>query len=220
MTNCCYSQSPDHLPHAWESNPFHSHPFNPFPSFLEYTFPLPSCLIFPPQLISEVLITRVRGPDEAVAAIPQNSSSAWRQRDCFNSDRRASTSLSGSSPWTLLSLVRTLTLLVIFSFSPTTAKAQGDTTTTETVWDGRAAPDTASTSPPRPTQLSGSHLSGSGREFQLSPMRTGFCHVGKPSPLPPLADWQLAQGQISVLCYHNDHDRANLAVCSCMWLRR
>lgn len=52
----------------------------------------------------------------------QNSSSAFRQRDCLSRVRRASTSAADSSPWTLLSLVRTLTLLVIFSFSPTTAK--------------------------------------------------------------------------------------------------
>lgn len=52
----------------------------------------------------------------------QNSSSAFRQRDCLSRVRRASTSAANSSPWILLSLVRTLTLLVIFSFSPTTAK--------------------------------------------------------------------------------------------------
>lgn len=54
----------------------------------------------------------------------QNSSSALRQRDCLSRVRRASTSLSDISPWTLLSLVRTLTLFVNFSFSPTTAKAR------------------------------------------------------------------------------------------------
>lgn len=56
--------------------------------------------------------------------LDQNSSSAFWQRDCLSRVRRAITSDTGSSPWTLLSLVRTLTLLVIFSFSPTTAKTQ------------------------------------------------------------------------------------------------
>lgn len=56
----------------------------------------------------------------------QNSSSALRQRDSLSRVRRASASATDSSPWTLLSLVRTLTLLVIFSFSPTTAKTRGD----------------------------------------------------------------------------------------------
>ena len=133
-TNCCYSQSDHHLPTCLGIKPTFIHlPLNPFPSFLEYTFPLPSSLTFPPRTNplatprSSSLVcegqTRLWSAAAAAAAVPQNSSSAWRQRDCFSSDRRASTSLSGSSPWTLLSLVRTLTLLVIFSFSPTTAKA-------------------------------------------------------------------------------------------------
>lgn len=52
--------------------------------------------------------------------VAQNSSSALRQRDCLSRVRRAITSDTDSSPWILLSLVRTLTPLVIFSFSPTT----------------------------------------------------------------------------------------------------
>lgn len=64
--------------------------------------------------------------------LDQNSSSAFRQRDCLSRVRRARTSANDSSPWTLLSLVRTLTLLVIFSFSPTTAKTPEDTT----AWHG------------------------------------------------------------------------------------
>lgn len=56
----------------------------------------------------------------------QNSSSALRQRDSLSRVRRASASATDISPWTLLSLVRTLTVLVIFSFSPTTVRTQGD----------------------------------------------------------------------------------------------
>lgn len=63
-----------------------------------------------------------------IVHLDQNSSSAFLQRDCLSRARRASTSATDSSPWTLLSLVRTLTPLVIFSFSPTTAKTWEDTT--------------------------------------------------------------------------------------------
>lgn len=67
---------------------------------------------------------------------PQNSSSALRQRDCLSRVRRASTSAADNTPWILLSLVRTLTPLVIFSFSPTTAKEH------TTAWHGGRYPHT------------------------------------------------------------------------------
>lgn len=70
--------------------------------------------------------------ESGLFCLDQNSSSAFRQRDCLSRVRRASTSATDSSPWTLLSLVRTLTQLVIFSFSPTTAKTWEDTT----AWHG------------------------------------------------------------------------------------
>lgn len=91
-----------------------------------YTYATPSlhvpslCLIWPTYW--PILMQQLR----RIVCLNQNSSSALLQRDCLSRVRRASTSATDSSPWTLLSLVRTLTLLVIFSFSPTTAKTRGD----------------------------------------------------------------------------------------------
>lgn len=91
-----------------------------------YTYTTPSlhvpsvCLIWPTYW--PILMQQRR----RIVCLNQNSSSALLQRDCLSRVRRASTSATDSSPWTLLSLVRTLTLLVIFSFSPTTAKTRGD----------------------------------------------------------------------------------------------
>lgn len=50
----------------------------------------------------------------------QNSSSALRLLDAFSCFRRSMQSVRLLSPWTLLSRVRTFTVSLLFSFSPTT----------------------------------------------------------------------------------------------------
>lgn len=55
----------------------------------------------------------------------QNSSSAFRVRDCLRFFNLSMAEVTEISPWILLSLVRTFTALFVSSFSPTTVENKG-----------------------------------------------------------------------------------------------
>ncbi|TNN48479.1 hypothetical protein EYF80_041310 [Liparis tanakae] len=89
--------------------------------------PLPLLRLFHAAIASVILMFLSDVTDPFLFGADQNSSSALGQRHCLSRVSRASTSAADSSPWTLLSRVRTLTPPVVLSFSPTTAETRGDT---------------------------------------------------------------------------------------------